>query len=96
MEPVLPFRSSYHYSNLMYGLMTYMTEILEEKSWEDLTRERIFDPLAMTSSTFTHEAELSRPDIAKPYMRTKSGEWQQVALKFHRYEFLLNMEIYKN
>jgi len=82
-EPALPFRSSYHYNNLMYGLMTYMTEKLEDNTWEEVMTNRFFDPLGMTSTTFTHTTDLTRNDIAKPALKNDEDEWQAVSLDFH-------------
>ena len=80
------FRNSFVYSNLMYGLATYISERLAGRSWEQLLREEIFNPLNMTSTTFTHVANLSRPDIMTPYLLDGTS-WKPVSLLLHKYGF---------
>lgn len=82
-EAELEFRNSFVYSNLMYDLATYISERLAGRSWEDLLQDEIFKPLNMTSTTFTHVANLSRPDIAKPYLPDGTS-WRAVSLLLHR------------
>ena len=52
----------------MYGVAQYVAEKLGGKSWEDLTRELIFEPLGMTSSTFVHKARERWHEFANPHM----------------------------
>lgn len=47
-----PFRTSSVYSNFNYALVTYISETLGEKRWEDLIHDELFQPLGMDSSTF--------------------------------------------
>lgn len=84
LEAEKEFRNSFVYSNLMYGLATYVSEEMTGMSWEDLLQEHIFNPLNMTSTTFTHVANLSRPDIAKPYLPYGTS-WKPVSLLLHKY-----------
>jgi len=62
------FRSSFSYNNLMYGVLSYITEVVagDGTSWEDLMREEIFAPLSMTDAGFTHQMDITRSDIAHP------------------------------
>lgn len=46
------FRTSFAYSDLNYALVTYISEKLGGKRWEDLIHEELFQPLGMDSSTF--------------------------------------------
>ncbi|ESP00687.1 hypothetical protein LOTGIDRAFT_157977 [Lottia gigantea] len=61
------FRGSFVYNNLMYGILTYIAEKLGGKSWEELVREEIFQPLEMTNSTFATIADFEH-SVALPYM----------------------------
>ena len=45
-------RGTYGYSNLGYLLAAVMAEQATEKSWEDLIKQRVFQPLNMTSAGF--------------------------------------------
>ncbi|XP_071095539.1 uncharacterized protein [Haliotis cracherodii] len=65
------FRGSFYYSDLMYGLLTHITELLTKKTWEDSMTDNIFKPLHMDSSTFGTRADLTSPNMATPY--TKQG-----------------------
>jgi CubicO group peptidase (beta-lactamase class C family) len=61
MTPVKNFKTSFLYSNMMYGFATYLSEKLDNgNSWENLMASEIFHPLGMTSSTvITTMADLS-------------------------------------
>lgn len=52
MTPVKTFRTSFLYSNMMYGFASYLSERLGNGQWESLVTSEIFQPLGMTSSTF--------------------------------------------
>jgi CubicO group peptidase (beta-lactamase class C family) len=51
LDPVIPFRSRYEYSNLMYSAAGHVAEVLTGKPWEALLRERLLEPLGMRSTT---------------------------------------------
>ncbi|KAK2179290.1 hypothetical protein NP493_501g02000 [Ridgeia piscesae] len=67
------FRVSHKYNNLMYGVASAVAEELGEGgTWEELVRQRLLLPLAMTSTVF-----LNSPDIAWdlfPAAYTNDGE----------------------
>ena len=52
----------------MYGLVTYIGEVLGGTSWEELVKSKLYDPLGMTSSTFTTTADPEQIDLAKGYI----------------------------
>ena len=64
---------SHKYNNLMYGVASAVAEELGEGgTWEELVRERLLLPLAMSSTVF-----LNSPDIAWdlfPAAYTHDGE----------------------
>lgn len=55
MKPSLGFREGYIYNNMMFASAGAVMEAVTNKSWEQLTREKIFLPLGMTASGFTDE-----------------------------------------
>lgn len=59
IKPLDPFRTSFHYSYMNYALVTYISEKLGGKRWEDLIQEELFQPLGMDSSTFASIATTS-------------------------------------
>ena len=67
LEPSQPLRQGFIYNNLMYCASGYITELLSGKSWESYVKEKIFDPLEMSSSTFTIQDMLKLPDYFVPY-----------------------------
>jgi CubicO group peptidase (beta-lactamase class C family) len=50
--PEAPPGAKYIYSNAGYAIAGHMAEKVTGKSWEDLTREKIFRPLGMTTAGF--------------------------------------------
>lgn len=44
-------REKFLYSGMNYGLTMIISERLGGKTWEELIKQEIFDPLQMTSST---------------------------------------------
>lgn len=69
IKSVHPFRTSFVYSNLNYALVTYISEKLGGKSWEDLIHEELFQPLGMDSSTFAS----TTPDFSKVATGYRNG-----------------------
>ncbi|XP_070532204.1 uncharacterized protein [Ptychodera flava] len=49
------FRSGWMYSNYMYVLAGYVTEVLTDNTWEEAVKTVIFDKLGMTSSRVSAE-----------------------------------------
>jgi CubicO group peptidase (beta-lactamase class C family) len=77
------FRDSFYYSNLMYGLLTRIAEMLGGKTWEALVKEHIFDPLGMTSSNFATTADPEKLELAKGYIDIY-GELKEAPWEFSR------------
>ncbi|XP_061197400.1 uncharacterized protein LOC133205576 [Saccostrea echinata] len=77
------FRDSFFYSNLMYGLLTRVAEMIGGKSWEELIKEHIFDTLEMTSSNFATTADPTKLELAKGYL-DNYGELTEVPWEFSR------------
>jgi CubicO group peptidase (beta-lactamase class C family) len=60
-------RARFQYNNLMFLTAGYLAESLTGKSWEDNVRERIWQPLGMTASTFSVADSQKSADFAYPY-----------------------------
>ena len=67
MNSIGDFREAAVYSNQIYDLMAYVTEVISGESFEDLMIERIFKPANMPSTTFIHKMDLADDNLAKPY-----------------------------
>ena len=77
------FRGSYIYSSLLYGIVTYITELIGGDSWENLVKKHLFDPLGMMSSTFVTTASPKDIAIAAGYIEYY-GELHSVPFEFSR------------
>ena len=69
LAPSKPFRRAWNYNNIMYTTAGHLTELVSGKTWEEALRERILDPLGMTSANFHVEESQRRPDYARGYGR---------------------------
>lgn len=62
------FRDSFYYNDLLYSLAAYSTQLIGNRPWEDLIRDKIFTPLGMRRSTFIGDVDFSGDDVATPYV----------------------------
>ncbi len=67
LEPSKPFRSTFQYQNLMFMTAGVLAERITGKTWEELVRERIFEPLGMKRSNFSVEDMAADANHAKAY-----------------------------
>jgi CubicO group peptidase (beta-lactamase class C family) len=79
LPPSEPFRTAFQYQNLMYMTAGYLAGQLTGSAWEDVVRQRIFQPLGMASSTFSVEATQQTSNYARPYA---GGRDSVVAIDF--------------
>ena len=68
LEPAWSFRSNYGYQNIMFLTAGQLVEAVTGTSWDDFLRERIFDPLGMTSTTTTTRGIETLPNVAAPHV----------------------------
>jgi len=73
LEPAQSMRSVFLYNNMMYSGAGYATELLSGKPWERFVRERILDPLGMTSTTFTIADMLKTPEPGVPFTERRDN-----------------------
>jgi CubicO group peptidase (beta-lactamase class C family) len=71
LEPSRDFRAVYQYQNLMFMTAGYLAERLTGKKWEEVTRERLLEPLGMTRSNFSVLESEKDADFAQPYQKAK-------------------------
>ena len=67
LEPSRQFRQTWQYNNLMYILAGHLTETILDCSWDDAVRQRIFEPLGMTSSCFWQAEMEKSPEYSFGY-----------------------------
>jgi CubicO group peptidase (beta-lactamase class C family) len=63
LEPQEPIRQTFLYNNLMYAAAGYLIELQSGKTWEQFVKERILDPLRMTSTSYSIGDMLKRPEF---------------------------------
>jgi CubicO group peptidase (beta-lactamase class C family) len=73
LEPSSPLRQTFLYNNLMYAAVGYIIELQSGKTWEEFVRERIFEPLKMTSTSFSVSDMLKQPDFGVPYTERRDS-----------------------
>ncbi|MFN2563433.1 MAG: serine hydrolase [Gemmatimonadaceae bacterium] len=67
LQPTWSFRSTFGYQNLMYLAAGQVIARVANAMWDDFVRQRIFQPLGMTSSNTTTRALASQRDVASPH-----------------------------
>ena len=68
MEPALPFRTDFMYTNIMFDMAMYPLEQLLSSTWEELLSSELLQPLGMDSTTFYDQAEdTGYTGFATPY-----------------------------
>ncbi|XP_061164214.1 uncharacterized protein LOC133173245 isoform X1 [Saccostrea echinata] len=77
------FRDHFRTNNLMYGVLTYMSEKMGGSSWENLVNKDIFDPLEMKNSSFFTELDPDMIDVARGYVLDE-GILHPVSFEFLR------------
>ena len=69
MKPQSSFRSRYAYDNLMYIAAGEIISAVTGRSWEDNVRERILNPLGMSTTKLTNTTWKSGDNYAWPHSR---------------------------
>src|SRR6266849_2278279 len=78
VKPASSFRSRYAYDNVLYMIAGQVVAAVTGKIWDEVIRERIFNPLGMTTSNTTIAGLLSSSDAATPHAKI-DGHLQGVA-----------------
>ena len=82
--PLSPFRTSYAYTNFGLTAGAEAVAVAAGTPWAELSRERIFDPLDMDDTSFSHEELLDRDNRAVGHVRASGsgdsdGNWEPAA-----------------
>jgi CubicO group peptidase (beta-lactamase class C family) len=67
LPPAYSLRASFIYQNVMYAAAGAVVEAVSGRSWADLMRTRIFEPLGMTETIATAATLSTRPNVAQPH-----------------------------
>ncbi|MCC6929289.1 MAG: serine hydrolase [Gemmatimonadaceae bacterium] len=67
LVPNSSFRTEFGYQNIMFLTAGQVIAAAAGKSWDDVIRERIFEPLGMTSSNTSVTQLAGMPNVAQPH-----------------------------
>jgi CubicO group peptidase (beta-lactamase class C family) len=67
VEPAYPIRSNFIYQNVMYAAAGAVIESASGKTWADMLRTRILEPLGMTDTVPTAAALATKTNVASPH-----------------------------
>ena len=73
LEPEQPMRETFLYNNLMYAAAGYLIELQSGKTWEQFVKERILDPLQMTSTSYAISDMLKRPEFGVAFTEKRDS-----------------------
>ena len=77
-EATRDFRSVWQYQNMIYATVGYLIEVISGQTWEEFVRQRILEPLGMSSTNFSAAVSQQSADFALPYQEIE-GEIKQTA-----------------
>lgn len=72
--PLTPFRASYAYTNFGLTAGAEAVAVSAGTPWDELARERVFDPLGMSDTSFSHDDLLKRDNRAVGHVRADSAD----------------------
>ncbi|XP_064608798.1 uncharacterized protein LOC135472974 [Liolophura sinensis] len=84
IKPKGEFRSTFYYNNIVYGLLTYITEVLGGDTWENLMSRELYEPLGMSRTTFAHALEPNETGVAVGYQSDRDGQLAEVPNELSR------------
>jgi CubicO group peptidase (beta-lactamase class C family) len=67
----------WQYSNLAYGILEHVTELVAEEPWRAFMKRAVFDPLGMTRTSDRVRPEHAA-DATRQYTRDAAGRWISV------------------
>lgn len=69
----------YSYQNVAFSIIGKVIEAATGKNYQQLMKERIFDPLGMNDASMSYEDILLDENVARPHRRWKSG-WRVTSI----------------
>lgn len=73
LEPQEPMRTTFLYNNLMFSAVGQIIELKSGMRWEQFVRERILNPLEMTTTTYSISDMLKSSDHGVPYREKRDS-----------------------
>ncbi|WP_217897270.1 serine hydrolase [Geodermatophilus saharensis] len=74
-QPLLPFRSSYSYSNFGFTAGGEAAAVAAGTPWEDLAEQRLFERLGMADTSYRHADYEAEPNRALIHVPAGDGTW---------------------
>jgi CubicO group peptidase (beta-lactamase class C family) len=74
-------RAKFQYNNLMFMTAGYLAGQLSGTTWEEVVRERLFEPLGMQRSNFSVDDSRKDADHALPYRENDEGEIERMPFR---------------
>lgn len=68
LRPNKPFRYAWQYNNQMYALAGFLIERITGKTWQQVVRENIWEPLGIKRAAFGPEEAKAMGDCSVPYL----------------------------
>jgi len=65
----------YSYQNVAYSLIAPVVKAATGKTFENVMRERVFEPLNMKTASIDYASIMQNPNVARPHMR-RSRQWK--------------------
>jgi beta-lactamase class C len=65
----------YSYQNVAYSLISPVIKAATGKTYENVMRERVFEPLKMKTASIDYASIMQNPNVASPHMR-RSRRWK--------------------
>jgi len=73
MEPKEAARTIFLYNNMMFAAVGFLIEIASGKTWEEFVRERIFQPLDMTHTSYSVADMIKQPEFGVGYTEKRDS-----------------------
>ncbi|MCF8042805.1 MAG: serine hydrolase [Desulfarculaceae bacterium] len=70
-----PFRSQFHYNNLMYLAAGQVIPAVTGKTWDAFIKARLFAPLGMTNSNTSIRQLSGKDNVASPHLMAEGKIW---------------------
>ena len=74
-------RAKFQYNNLMYMTAGYLAGQLSGKTWEEVVRERLFEPIGMQRTNLSVEESKKDADHALPYRENDDDEIELIPFR---------------
>lgn len=90
-------RGQFSYNNLMYGLAGMAAEAIGGKPYFELMREKLLEPLNITTAALVDNLDYSQPLTSKPHQMIKGSvkrsdpRFYRYVNSYQRYVFFTNM-----